>query len=69
MCIRDRYYPPLRRTTIKTKYKVRNYTTEELPKVYQEKRELMSHSELLAPVSYTHLDVYKRQEVDRGVGL
>lgn len=42
------YYPPLRRTTIKTKYKVRNYTTEELPKVYQEKRELMSHSELLA---------------------
>ena len=42
------YYPPLRQTTIKTKYKVRNYTTEELPKVYQEKRELMSHSELLA---------------------
>lgn len=43
----EEYYPPLRRTTIKTKYKVRNYTTEELPNIYQKKRELLSHGELV----------------------
>lgn len=42
----DSFYPPLRRTTFRMGYKVRPFTIEELPRIYNKKPELMSNQEL-----------------------
>ena len=71
MCIRDREIyreSSSRKRNIKNEEQYREYqiwhvgVQEELDELKQEKRNIKKH----IPVSYTHLDVYKRQVFDRG---
>ena len=62
MCIRDRRYPVAHSFTIKELKAPFGYNKAEDRIVTMPYNQTVVNSETTAAVSYTHLDVYKRQE-------